>query len=167
MTLPSTGEKDSPNLLMRHLAVLCATLGLATCVARRDARAGPEAAASAHGPAAEVQPTSIDSVVRFLVAAAASDFKAHRPPAPARFRNVRLGHVMSAGGVEQYMLCGQFLPAQQGGRPEWIEFATIKTSGYEHWVGERAAGFCKAPAVIWDRREDLTFALQSQLDSLR
>lgn len=167
MTLPDTGGTDYPNLLMRCAAVLCTALGLAACATNPSTRVEPEAAGSRRAPTPEIQDTSTDSVARFLIEAAARDFKAHRTPAPARFRNVRLGHVMTAGGVEQYMLCGQFLPAQQGGGPAWIEFATIKTSGYEHWVGERAAGFCKAPAVIWDRLGDLTPALQSQLESLR
>ncbi len=74
---------------------------------------------------------------------------------------------MTPGGVEQYMLCGQFLSAREGGRPEWMLFATIKTSGYEQWVGARAAGFCQDPAVMWDRVGDLAPALQSQVDSLR
>src|SRR6185503_1142506 len=55
------------------------------------------------------------AVVQFLLAAAATDFHTHRPPDPVRFRDVRIGRVMTPGGEEQYMLCGQFLPAQEGG----------------------------------------------------
>jgi hypothetical protein len=65
------------------------------------------------------------------------------------------------------MLCGQFLPAQDGGKTEWTPFATIKTSGHEQWNGAQAAGFCQTPSVIWDMVGDLSSSLQSRLDSLR
>jgi hypothetical protein len=80
---------------------------------------------------------------------------------------VRVGHVMSPTGEEQYRLCGQFLPAQQGGKAEWTPFATIKTSGYEQYIGAQAAGFCNDASVIWDKEGDLSSSLQSRLDSLR
>jgi len=68
---------------------------------------------------------------------------------------------------KQYMLCGQFLPAQAGGKAGWTPFATIKTSGYEQWTGAQAAGFCQDSSIIWDKVGDLSSSLQSQLDSLR
>lgn len=74
---------------------------------------------------------------------------------------------MTSSGEEQYRLCGQFLPAQEGGEAEWTPFATIKTSGYEQWIGAQAVGFCQDPSVIWDKVGDLSSSLQSRLDSLR
>jgi len=74
---------------------------------------------------------------------------------------------MSPSGEKQYRLCGQFLPAQEGGTAEWTPFATIKTSGYEQWTGAHSAGFCQGPSVIWDKVGDLSSSLQSRLDSLR
>jgi len=65
------------------------------------------------------------------------------------------------------MLCGQFLPAQEGGKAEWTPFATIKTSGYEQWIGAQAAAFCQRPSVMWDKVGDLPSLLQSRLASLR
>jgi hypothetical protein len=120
-----------------------------------------------------VEPTGGDcgavspAVVEFLLKAAAADFHAHRPPDPVRFRDVRVGHVMTPGGEEQYMLCGQFLPGQQGGNAEWMPFATIKTSGYEQWIGAQAESFCRRPSLVWDKQDDLSSSLQSRLDSLR
>jgi len=116
----------------------------------------------------EPQKTSLDPVVQFLLTSAAADFRAHRPPDPVRFREVRMGHLMRADGKEQYMLCGQFLPAAEGGRAEWTPFATIKTSGYEQWIGGQAANFCGGSSVLWDDVVgDLAAPLQSRLDSLR
>jgi hypothetical protein len=74
---------------------------------------------------------------------------------------------MTVSGEKQYMLCGQFLPAPEGGKAEWMPFATIKTSGYEQWIGAQAAGFCQGSSVIWDKVGDLSSSLQSRLDSLR
>ena len=138
---------------MRYLAVLFATLVLAGCSKAPVTRS-------------ESQPVS-PTVVQFLLTAAASDFHTHRPPDPVRFRDVRIGHVMTPSGEEQYMLCGQFLPAQEAGKAEWTPFATIKTSGYEQWIGAQAARFCQDSSVIWDKVDDLSSSLQSRLDSLR
>lgn len=135
---------------MRYWAVLFVTLGLAAC-----------------STAPVTRSASIDPVVQFLITSAATDFHTHRPPDPVRFRDVRLAHVMTPSGEEQYLLCGQFLPAQEGDNAKWMPFATIKTSGYEQWIGAQAAGFCQGSSVIWDKVGDLSSSLQSQLDSLR
>ena len=108
-----------------------------------------------------------EPVIEFLLDAAATDFHTHRPPDPARFRDVRIGHIRSADGEEQYLLCGEFLPAQEGGRAEWTPFVTIKTSEYEQWIGGQSASFCRHPSVIWDGEADLSAELQGRLDSLR
>jgi hypothetical protein len=138
---------------MRYLAVLFATFVLAACSTVPVTRSESQAVSPA--------------VVQFLLTAAATDFHTHRPPDPVRFRDVRIGHVMTPSGEEQYMLCGQFLPAQEGGNVEWTPFATIKTSDYEQWIGAQAAGFCQHSSVIWDKEGDLSSSLQSRLDSLR
>src|SRR5215211_301975 len=141
---------------MRYLAVLFATLVPAACGTARVTRS-----------ASELQNASIDQVVQFLITAAATDFHTYRPSDPGRFRDVRIGHVVTPSGEEQYILCGQFLPAQGGGKAEWMPFATIKTSGYEQWIGAQAVGFCQRSPVIWDKVGDLSSSLQSRLDSLR
>ena len=138
---------------MRHLAVLFATLVLAGCTKVPVTRS-------------ESPPVS-PTVEQFLLGAAAADFHAHRPPDPVRFREVRIGHVITPDGGKQYMLCGQFLPAQEAGKAEWTPFATIKTSGYEQYVGAQAADYCRDSSVIWDSVDDLSTSLQSRLASLR
>ena len=152
---------------MRYLAAFLATLVLTACSTAPVTRIESRAVSSTQVPAPERQKTPIDSVVQFLLTAAATDFHTHRPPDPARFRDVRIGHVMTPSGEEQYMLCGQFLPAQAGGKAEWTPFATIKTSGYEQWIGAQAEAFCQGSLVIWDKVGDLSSLLQSRLDSLR
>jgi hypothetical protein len=138
---------------MRSVAILLATLGLASCSGAPVTRGESKAMTSA--------------VVEFLLTSAASDFHSHRPPDPVRFRDVRIGHVMTPGGEARYRLCGQFLPAEEGARAEWTPFATIQTSGYEQWIGAQAAGYCQGSSIIWDNEGDLSSSLQSRLDSLR
>ena len=152
---------------MRYLAILFTTLGLAACSTPPVARGESQAVSPTQVLAPELQNASIDSVVQFLLTAAATDFRTHRPPDPVRVRDVRIGHVVTPSGNEQYMLCGQFLPAQEGSTAEWTPFATIKTSGYEQWIGAQAAGFCRGSSVIWDKVGDLSSSLQSRLASLR
>lgn len=152
---------------MRRLAVPFATLLLAACSTAPATRSESQAPSSTQVLPPKLQKASLDSVVQFLLTAAATDFRAHRPPDPGRFRDVRIGHAMTPSGEAQYMLCGEFLPIQEGAKAEWTPFATIKTSGYEQWIGAQAAAFCRGPSVIWDEGRDLSSSLQSRFDSLR
>ena len=152
---------------MRYLAALSATIILAACGTAPLTRSGSQGARPAQVSAPEPQHPPLDPVVQFLLTAAATDFHTHRPPDPLRFREVRIGHVMTPSGEAQYLLCGQFLPAQERGNAEWTPFVTIKTSGYEQWIGAQAASWCQRPSIIWDKEGDLSALLQSRRDSLR
>jgi len=152
---------------MRYGVVLSIASVLAACSTAPEKSAAPQAGSPARAAAAERPKGSLDPVKEFLLTSAAADFHTHRPPDPVRFRDVRIGHVMEPGGEARYMLCGEFLPEQGGSNAEWTRFATIKTSGYEQWIGGQAEGFCRRPSVIWDESGDLSSSLQSRLDSLR
>lgn len=139
---------------MRSFVALLTTLVLAAC------GTAPAARDQSHP-----RNVSIDPAVEYLLTSAANDFHANRSMVPVRFRDVRSGYVVTADGTRQYRLCGEFLPAREGREGEWTRFATIKTSGYEQWLGGQAAPFCDA-SVTWDEG-DLSSSLQSRLDSLR
>ena len=145
---------------MRHLVVLFASV-LAACGTHAATSSESPAASAVEAPAPEPSPTA-----RFLIEAAAADFHAHRPLDPGRFRDVRMGHVMTPKQEKQHLLCGQFL-AHEGDTEEWVPFATIKTSGYEQWIGDQAAGLCQRKSLVWDDEVDLSSALQRRLESLR
>ena len=134
---------------MRYLLVAFLTLALAACSTDPATRSESQAVRPTQDRR-ERQKASIDSVVDFLLTAAATDFHTHRPPDPVRFRDVRIGHVKTPSGEEEYMLCGQFLPAQEAGHAEWTPFVTIKTSGYEQYVGAQAEASCRRASVVWD-----------------
>lgn len=145
---------------MRYLLALFATLFFAACGTVPATSSKSPAPGSTQVNASEPQKTSTDPVVKFLLMSAASDFRDHGPKPPLQFRNVRVGHVMS-DGKESYRLCGEFL--REGDKAGWTPFATIKTSGYEQYIGPTT--YCSA-SVTWDT-PDLSASLQTQLDSLK
>ena len=150
--------------LLRYLVASLITLLFTACSTTPAPRGQVQPASPAQVSASDGQ---LDSIIQYLLAEAASDFRSHRPPSVARVRNVRIGHVPSADGAKQYMLCGEFLPGQGEGKVEWTPFATIKTSGYEQWLGAQAANRCQRSTVIWDSERDLSSSLQTRLDSMQ
>jgi len=153
---------------MRHIAALFCALVLAACGTAPVARnQSPTPTANpAQAPVTEAQKAAIESALQFLTTAAASDFHKNVRSKSVSFREVRLGHVMTSEGAEQYILCGEFLAAQPGDKGEWLPFATIKTSGYEQWNGAEAETFCRRTSLIWDKQDDLSSLLQSRFDAL-
>jgi len=152
---------------MRYAVVLFVTLAFPACNTAPVSHSQSQVASPRPVPASEGPKSSTDSTIEFLLTSAATDFHTHHPPLPTRFRDVRSGHIMTQAGEKQYMLCGEFLPQEQEGKAEWMPFATIKTSGYEQYIGAQAVSFCQRSHVVWDKDEDLSSSLQSRLDSLR
>ena len=114
----------------------------------------------------ETQNASIDSSVRFLLDASAKDFHDHQPPVPVSFRNVQVRNLIGPNAENHYMLCGQFLGKDNQSKDEWTSFATIKTSGYEQWIGNQSLTFCQDSRAISYKINDLSSALKSRVDSL-
>ena len=153
--------------IMRYLEAVLGTLVLAACSTGPATRNESKTASPTQAPVAEPQKESIDSIEQFLVTSAVTDFQTHTRSGSVRVRDVRLGHITTSSGVAQYILCGEFLSEQpEGGKAEWMPFATVKTSGYEQWNGGQAEVFCKRSSITWDKG-DLSSALQSRLDALR
>jgi len=141
--------------LMRSVMTPLAMFVLLTCGTAPSARDQSDASNASMKPP-----------VAFLLTSAANDFHAHRGPHPVRFRHVRSGYVMTADRTRQYRLCGEFSTAQESGKATWVPFVTIKTSGYEQWLGGQAVDFCDRASMTWDKG-DLSSSLQVRLDSLR
>lgn len=98
-----------------------------------------------------------DTVVQFLITSASNDFRNHQPPTAIDFRNVKIGYVKSPNNEKTFVLCGEFLSQEN---KEWTEFATIKTSGYEQYLGKTQ--YCQdATMVLSD--ENLSVELKNKL----
>lgn len=150
---------------MRSFVVLIAALALAAC-STTASHSEAETAGPTQSLDIGLRNESASSALEFLLTSAASDFRAHPQTEAIRFHNVRIGHLMTSDGAEQYMLCGEFSSAQSG-NDERTPFATIKTSDYEQWVGAHASGVCQHKSLRWDSRSDLSSFLQKRFDSLQ
>ncbi|HEY9165076.1 MAG TPA: hypothetical protein VIS48_02830 [Candidatus Kryptonia bacterium] len=151
---------------MRYLPVLFAISVLTACSTAPAASIQSQAVSQTQGVTPDSQKASIDSVIQFLITSAATDFYNYGPH-PISFRDVHIGHFITPSGEKQYMLCGQFLPAQKEGNGNWTPFVTIKTSGYEQYIGAQAAAFCQEVSVLLDKERDLSPLLQTRYDSLK
>lgn len=108
-------------------------------------------------PAVSEKESIPDTVVQFLITSASDDFRKHRPPTPVDFRNVKIGYSKSPKGEKTFLLCGEFLSQEDN---EWAEFTTIKTSGYEQYLGK--THYCQdANMVLAD--ENLSAELKKKL----
>jgi hypothetical protein len=115
----------------------------------------------------ETQNASLDSIVHFLLDSSAKDFHDNQPPTPVSFRNVKVRNLIGPNAENHYMICGQFLAQDKQNKDNWISFATIKTSGYEQWIGTQSLGYCQDSKAITYKINDLSSALKSRFDSLQ
>ncbi len=151
---------------MRQLASVISILVLMACKANSIPRSQAGVPRPVQVSSHEHQKESKDTPLQFLLTSAATDFHTHSQSHTIHFRKVRSGRVMISEGETQYTLCGQFLPVQAKGKANWTPFVTIKTSGYEQWLGDQAMSFCKRRSFIGDKG-DLSSSLQSHFDSLQ
>lgn len=98
-----------------------------------------------------------DTVVQFLITSASNDFRDHQPPTPIDFRNVKIGYIKSENNEKTFVLCGEFLSQQEN---EWTAFTTIKTSGYEQYLGKTE--YCQNATIVLSD-ENLSVELRNKL----
>src|SRR5688572_144343 len=111
----STG--DTMRILATLLLILAAAGG-----GTGPASAGQKAAWGDGSPA----------TVEYLLDSASADFLEHGPE-PAGFRKVRFGRIEHPGEPTLFLMCGEVQAASGDGAGKWVQFATIRTEGYEQW----------------------------------
>lgn len=104
----------------------------------------------------------LDSIVSTVVEISARDFVKNQQPAPVDFKNVKLKYIKKSSGEELYILCGQFVTADK----QEIQFATIKNSDYEQWIGNSALTYCQDSKEISYTKRDLSTLLKNKFDSI-
>lgn len=157
----------APQEIQLCITLLIFTLVLISCNSTSDNRNINSSQSSPDSSRfSEKQNTSIDSVVHFLLDASAKDFHDNQPPIPVSFRNVQVRNLIGPNAENHYMICGQFLAQDKQSKDEWTSFATIKTSGYEQWIGTQSLGYCQDSRSISYKINDLSSALKSRVDSL-
>jgi len=108
-------------------------------------------AACGSRPVSALEPAPADSdrvTIDYLLASAAADFRAH-PPQALAFRKVYFGQ-FDGKGETQYEICGEFQVAKGDGKKVWLHFVTIKTSGYEQYIGAQPSAYCTREGMSWD-----------------
>jgi hypothetical protein len=116
---------------------------------------------------ADTHNASLDSIVHFLLDASAKDLHDHQPPTPIGFRNVKVRNLIGSNGEDHYMIIGQFLAGDKQNKDEWTSFATIKTSGYEQWIGDQSLRYGQGSKAISYKINDLSSELRIRFDSLQ
>lgn len=105
--------------------------------------------------------TASDTIKTFLMNSTVQDFYKNKQNSSVEFRNVFL----KLYETETYLICGEFLEKKQ---PEkWVDFATLKTEGYELWIGGNATTYYNDAKTISSSTEDLATLLNTQLKSLQ
>jgi hypothetical protein len=121
---------------------------------------------AARQPATPQHVAAAQETTTSLIEASSKDFHQHTSES-IRFRNVRLGYELTPESEKQFLICGEFMPLEQGADGAWSRFATIGTNGYEQWLGAQAAGICDRATVVWeDPQQNLSGQLQRAFDAL-
>lgn len=102
-----------------------------------------------------------DSVIEFLIHSAAKDFNDHRPPTAIDVRNVKAGYI-SSSKEPMYLICGELLSKEEN---TWVQFVTIKTSGYEQYLGDNM--YCQK--ATFEKTDDgrLSDKIKEKLNALK
>ena len=101
-----------------------------------------------------------DSVIHFLIDSAAKDFNDHQPPTVIDIRNVKAGYI-SSGKETTYLICGELLSQEE---KDWVPFVTIKTSGYEQYIGDNV--YCQKATFEKAENDGLSDEIKRKLNAL-
>lgn len=112
---------------LKTIAFLFFISALISCKSKNKTETNESSGAQ---PGNEVIP---DTIVQFLITSACIDFRNHQPPTPIDFRNIKIGYLTSPNSEKTFILCGEFMSKEN---KEWLDFTTIKTSGYEQYLGK-------------------------------
>jgi predicted small secreted protein len=105
----------------------------------------------------------VDSIVKLIIDISANDFYKNQKPEPVNFVNVKLKYLKKPNGEELYILCGQFTTSDKSE----IQFATVKNSDYEQWIGTSALSFSQDSKEIKYEKDNLSHLLKQKFDSLK
>ena len=146
---------------------LIRTLLLTSCNSRSSSSSYSAKVSTDNINLSETQNAHLDSIVHFLLNVSARDFYDHQPPTPVSFRDVKVRNIVGPDGENHYMICGQFLDKDKQNKDDWTSFATIKTSGYEQWIGNQSLSYCQDSKAVSYRINELSSELKSRFDSLQ
>ncbi|MDD5360783.1 MAG: hypothetical protein PHN88_01520 [Ignavibacteria bacterium] len=145
--------------ILLYLAAIFLTLLMAcnTQVKEKDSRTNT----SNNTTKPESKESIPDSVIQFLINSAAMDFNEHQAGKIIDVRNVKAGYTTS-GDRKSYLVCGEFLSKEKN---EWDQFTTIKTSGYEQYLGRNI--YCQDATFTENDSKRITEEIKNKLTGLK
>ena len=99
----------NPQKILFLTSILLSTLFLSSCNSGSKDSIQSSKSSTESTSLSETQNTSQDSLVHFLLDAAAKDFHEYQPPVPLGFRNVQIKYLTKPNEEKTYIMCGQFL----------------------------------------------------------
>ena len=135
---------------------------LMSCNSGSDNKKEQKADSTATSVTSEMNESIPDSTVQFLITSASDDFSNQKQLTAIDFRQVKAGYTLSSANEKVYVLCGEFLTQEE--KENWLPFATVKTSGYEQYLGNQAKAFCEKATLD---SVDLSLELKNKLAETR
>lgn len=111
----------------------------------------------------KIEHDSLEKVIDAIIDISANDFYKNQNPLPIDFHNVEIKYHLKPNKEMLYILCGQF---QTDNTNERTQFATIKNSDYEQWIGPNGSTYCENSIGIPYSAKELSTELKSRLNSL-
>lgn len=136
------------------------------CNSNSNSKKVPKTDSSVNITTVENKGSVPDSIIHFLLTSSANDFHNHQPPIPIDFRNLKMGYFISQNNEKTYIICGEFLSLEKKEKDEWNTFATIKTSGYEQYIGNQTITFCQKATFVSTNDTNLSAELKNKLNDL-
>lgn len=155
-------KKHRFNFTLACLSLLLLSCSNPSSETKTTAPPQPAPATTDSIPTMEIPAPKLDSIVASVISLSANDFYKNQKPAPVDFKDVKLKYIKKTNGEELYILCGQFITSDQ----QATDFATVKNSDYEQWIGTSASTYCQNSAIIKYTKEDLAIALKNKFNAL-
>jgi hypothetical protein len=146
------------------VSVIFLASNIMSCNSKRENKSKSTSEKLKSAESFEIQNDSLDKVVNAIIDISANDFYKNQKPLPVDFRNVLIKYHLKPTKEMLYILCGQF---QEKDKSEWTQFATIKNSDYEQWIGPNGSTYCENSTEIPYKTTDLSTKLKKRLNSLQ
>jgi hypothetical protein len=142
---------------------VAAGVAAVAAAAKEAAAAAAAAAAVAKEEAAAAAEVIPDSIVEFLLESSVKDFRMTQQPLPEAFRNLSFGYLEGENQIRRFLMCKEFSYQNESGDVVWRHFATIQTSDYEQWVGNKQSDYCRDATPLSYSGDDLPAELLKRL----
>lgn len=151
------------NLLIL-IAALISVINITSCNSKTESTNETKIETTKQTDSFKIKNDSLEKVINSIIEIAATDFYKNQKPLPIEFRNVQIKYHIKPSSETLFILCGQF---QTEDKTQWTQFATIKNSDYEQWIGPNGLTYSENSTEIPYTKKDLSTELKNKLNSLK